>query len=239
MQIEHIGDAVLYCGDSLEILPTLGKVDAVITDPPYGEATHSGARSIKDISHKFIDFPSISFEESISITKKLCKISKRWIVMTCEWRHAARFEEEGLPLIRLGVWIKPNGAPQFTGDRPSTGWEAIALLHRKGKKHWNGGGHSAVWIQNRISGDHPTQKPLSLVSEWVRLFSDLGETILDPFMGSGTTGVACANLGRRFIGIEIEPKYFDIACERIRLAYAQPKLFDDKEITVTQGRLDL
>lgn len=127
--------------------------------------------------------------------------------------------------MRLGVWHKPNSAPQFTGDRPGTGWEAVAILHREGKKHWNGGGHHAVWACNIEYGDHPTQKPLPLLMDWVRKFSDEGEIVLDPFMGSGTTGVACAKLGRKFIGIEQRPDYFATACERIHAAYRQMSLF--------------
>ena len=76
--------------------------------------------------------------------------------------------------------------------------------------------------------DHPTQKPVELM-QWCLGFIPDAKTILDPFMGSGTTGVACANLGRKFIGIEIEPKYFDIACKRIEIAYSQPRLFEDLE----------
>jgi site-specific DNA-methyltransferase (adenine-specific) len=72
--------------------------------------------------------------------------------MTCEWRHASKFEEAGLPLVRLGVWIKPNGAPQFTGDRPGTGWEAVAILHRSGKKKWNGGGLSTFSFTDGVVG---------------------------------------------------------------------------------------
>lgn len=74
-------------------------------------------------------------------------------------------------------------------------------------------------------GGHPTEKPLGLMGELVQLFSNQGATVLDPFMGSGTTGVACARLGRKFIGIELEPKYFEIACRRIEEAQAQPDMF--------------
>jgi DNA modification methylase len=82
-------------------------------------------------------------------------------------------------------------------------------------KRWNGGGHHAVWQCSIASGNHPTEKPLPLLSKWTQQFTDKGETILDPFMGSGTTGVAAVQMGRKFIGIEREPKYFDIACRRI------------------------
>jgi len=135
--------------------------------------------------------------------------------MSCPWQHAALLEKAGVPLVRLGIWHKPNGAPQFTGDRPGVGWEAIAILHREGRKHWNGGGHHAVWVCNVEHGKHPTQKPLKLLADWVMKFTDEGETVLDPFMGSGTTGLACMKLGRKFIGIEKRPDYFALACRRI------------------------
>ena len=219
------GAVTLYCGDCREILPTLGKVDVVVTDPPYGETTHSGARTGGG-DKILVDFDSITATEFVALCERLCAVSNRWVLMTCDWRHAAEAEAR-LPelFVRAGVWIKPNGMPQYTGDRPATGWEAIAILHRPGRKTWNGGGHHAVWTVPKVHGNHPTEKPLPLVSEWLRLFSEAGETILDPFMGSGTTGVAAVKLGRRFIGIEIEPKYFDIACRRIEEATKQPDMF--------------
>ena len=219
---EIIGAATLYLGDCREILPTLPKVDAVITDPPYGIQTHEGART-GNVDEILIDFASITADELVTIAAQCVEKASRWVVMTCEWKHAAMLESLE-SLVRLGVWIKPNGAPQFTGDRPGMGWEAVAILHRPGKKRWNGGGHHAVWQFNKQSGEHPTQKPLGLLEKWVSQFTDQGETVCDPFMGSGTTGVACMNLGRRFIGIEREPKYFDIACRRIEDAQRQGRL---------------
>ena len=126
--------------------------------------------------------------------------------------------------MRFGLWVKPNYPPQISGDRPATGWEAVAILHRQGKKQWNGGGHCAVWqdtnaLQNQK--EHPTQKPISLYSKWIELFTNPGDTVLDPFMGSGTTGVACMKLGRNFIGIEKDAGYFKIAERRIAEAQAQ------------------
>jgi site-specific DNA-methyltransferase (adenine-specific) len=220
-----IGDAELWHGDCREILPTLAQVDAVITDPPYGDITHKGARSANSLDATTIDFDAIDADALRHLSAMFVEKAARWVVMTCEWQHAATLEASGLPLVRLGVWIKPNGAPQFTGDRPGTGWEAVAILHRPGKKRWNGGGHHAVWNVPIEQGKHPTQKPLRLITDWVQAFTDSGETILDPFMGSGTTGVAATEMGRKFIGIERERRYFDIACERIGRAQAQGQMF--------------
>jgi site-specific DNA-methyltransferase (adenine-specific) len=251
MQIEHIGDAILYLGDCLEILPTLGKVDDCITDPPYEAEAHTLQRRVKRsgiCKTEGLPFGQINPKTRDEVARMIADLSEGWALAFCQaeavplWRDA--FERGGASYKRAMVWIKPDAMPQYSGDRPGMGYESIvAAWCGLGRSRWNGGGRTGVFIINKNDepgpAPHPTTKPRRLMSELVDLFTNPGDLILDPFMGSGTTGVACANLGRRFIGIEIEPKYFDIACERIRLAYAQPKLFDDKEITVTQGRLDL
>jgi site-specific DNA-methyltransferase (adenine-specific) len=104
------------------------------------------------------------------------------------------------------------------------GYESIVASHAKSKSRWNGGGRLGVFRFPKneggaligIKNDHPTQKPLALLQELVTLFTDPGETILDGFAGSGTAGVACIRLGRQFIGIEKDPKYFALACDRLR-----------------------
>jgi len=223
---EQIENATLYQADAFDLLPSLDEVDAIITDPPYGPKTHEGALTLKSghLSH-LVDFDSITEEQFIAFCTHAVALAKRWVVMSCEWRYVVGLEKAGLPLVRFGIWHKPNGAPNFIGDRPGTGWEAIAILHREGKKRWNGGGHHAVWVCNIEQGEHPTQKPLRLITDWVLKFTDAGETVLDPFMGSGTTGVACARLGCKFIGIENRPDYFELACKRIADAHRQADLF--------------
>lgn len=220
---------VLYRADCREVLGHANSVDCVITDPPYGKTTHVGARSLKSLKTSVIDFDPIGSAELVEYSRVFCQVARRWVVMTCAWQHASALETAGVPLVRLGVWIKPNAAPQFTGDRPGMGWEAVAILHRSGRKRWNGGGHHAVWRCPVVRGQHPTQKPDRLLAEWVRLFSNKGETVLDPFMGSGTTGVAAVRLGRKFVGCEIDPKYFDIACARIEDALRQEELPQEPE----------
>lgn len=221
---ETIADGVtLYLGDCREILVGMRIHDAIITDPPYGKVTHEGARSANSLDASTIDFAAITSGDLSRLCALFVTLANRWVIMTCEWRHAASLEAAGVPLVRLGVWIKPNGAPQFTGDRPGTGWEAIAILHREGKKRWNGGGHHAVWTCPIEQGEHPTQKPERLLRDWISSFTDPGESVLDPFMGSGTTGAVAVKMGRKFTGIEIEPKYFDIACRRIADEVRRPK----------------
>jgi site-specific DNA-methyltransferase (adenine-specific) len=235
MRKEEIGAATLYLADAFDILPTLGEVDSIITDPPYGPKTHEGAMTTKSgTPSPLVDFDSITEEQFIAFCTHAVQLAKRWVILTSEWRYVAELEKAGLPLVRFGIWLKQDAAPQFSGDRPGTGWEAIAILHREGKKQWNGGGHHAVWVCRVERGDHPTQKPLTLLLDWVTKFTDEGATVLDPFMGSGTTGVACMKLGRKFIGIEKREDYFDIACRRIGDAQRQRNLFAPE---YTQERL--
>lgn len=224
---------VIYHGDCREILPTLDIVDHVITDPPYCEKTHAGARTAsrkkadytKQDINGLIDFVSITESDLRECFDLIGTLAQRWVVATMAYQHIVAFESappSGLDFIRFGIWIKPNGAPQFTGDRPGSGWEGIAVLHKASlKKRWNGGGRHATFrcgLEHHASREslHPTIKPLSLISEFVTLFTDEGETILDPWMGSGTTLDAAKNNGRQAIGIEIEERYCEIAANRLR-----------------------
>jgi len=117
------------------------------------------------------------------------------------------------------VWIKPNGAPQFTGDRPGTGWEGLCILHRDNvRMAWNGGGHHGVWTHPKISGAHPTEKPEPLVRKWIGQFSNPGDLILDPWMGSGVVLRCAKDMGRRAIGVELEERYCLHAARRLSQA---------------------
>lgn len=243
-RVEQIGDATLYLGDCREVLPGLGKVDHVISDPPYGDAdTH--ARHLSGVilrngepAGQVLGFGGIDETECVALARQWVGIAARWCVFTCEWKFIHALDDVGI-LVRFGIWRKPDGAPQFTGDRPGTGWEAVAICHRGGRKRWNGGGRHGFWTvpKSENTSGHPTGKPVALFQSFVDDFTDAGETILDPFMGSGTTGVACARLGRSFIGIELEPRYFDIACRRIEEAYRQPRLFAEPARKAVQESL--
>jgi site-specific DNA-methyltransferase (adenine-specific) len=122
---------------------------------------------------------------------------------------------------RIGVWVKPDGMPQFTGDRPAMGYESIVFAHAAGRSTWNGGGRSSVFVHNKGQAgggahEHETQKPEPLMVELVELFTDPDEVVLDPYAGSGTTGVACLRTGRRCILIEKDARYAAIARERLK-----------------------
>lgn len=229
MRVETVGDATLYLGDCRDILPTLGKVDAVVTDPPYSENTHKKAKSNRGgFNEKFVTFAALDGEDFCEVAKACLDTTDGWVVMTCDYRHAAL--AYGWPsFVRLGAWVKPNPMPQISGDRPGQGFETVLILHAgKRRKAWARGGASGVWTVPVHSGaEVPTQKPLALVASFVSDFTFPGETVADPFLGSGTTGVACALSGRSFIGIEADLKHFDIACRRIEEAYRQPRLFDE------------
>jgi site-specific DNA-methyltransferase (adenine-specific) len=212
----------IYCGDCREVLPQTGTVDHVITDPPYSETTHDGART-GDATNAgvLVDFASV---EASGVRDVLGLIrGRRWAVLTTDWQHVLPLKNEppaGWRFVRHGVWVKPNGTPQFTGDRPAQGWEAVAILHAgtKGRMRWNGGGLPATWTHLKVASLHPTGKPEPLIAQWVEQFTDKGDLILDPFMGSGTTLVAAKRLGRRAIGIEINEKYCEIAAKRLAQA---------------------
>ena len=211
MRTETIGDATLYLGDCREVLPTLGKVNAVITDPPYGIAydpsQYNGSFS-KGIFGDDVVFdagPIVAVDAAFKI-----------------------------------VW----GGNNFAGSLPKGGWYCWDKRCSEAADRILGSPFELAWVSdpkkfrmfrmlhagklnadgNDARREHPTQKPIALM-EWCIHQAAGADTILDPFMGSGTTGVACVKLGRKFIGVEIDPGYFDIACRRIKKAYAQPDLF--------------
>lgn len=250
MRKEIIGNATLYLGDCLEILPTLERVDAVITDPPFeaeahtlqrralGRGSEDGRRDIKDAA---LPFRAITETERINTSYAIREICEGWALVFCQAEAVAKWkdtlEAAGLQYKRAMVWVKPDGMPQFSGDRPGMGYESIvAVWCGEGKSKWNGGGRHGVFVipkhdsgngHGGASNEHPTQKPARLMKELVGLFTTDGQAVCDPFMGSGTTGVACVNLGRKFVGIEIEPVYFELACKRIENAQRQAPMFGD------------
>jgi len=217
-RIETLAEGVtLYLGDCREILPALGKVDAVVTDPPYGmnkgfandtpEAADAISRELvgwcrKNVAGNVLAFWSaqrLDVIERVFAPKRVMIWNKTFAIYAPN-NVGYRYE----PLI----WVAGKEATAKRGDI----FESFPVVF---KAHPENEGHE-------------TQKPVELLTEVVRDFSLCGQTILDPFMGSGTTGVAAVKLGRKFIGIEIEPKYFDIACRRISEALKQPDMFIER-----------
>jgi len=217
---ETLADGVtLYCGDCREILPTLGKVDAVVTDPPYGIAYSHGtgggklARSTQFDHHPirgddepfdpapWLRFPRVVLFGANHFANKL-PVSSNWL-----------------------VWDKRDSICSNDQADCKMAWTNLSGPARLTRHLWNGMLKASERGEVRV---HPTQKPVAVMEWTLRQTTADGETILDPFMGSGTTGVAAVKLGRQFIGIEIEPRYFDIACKRIDAALREPDMFVDR-----------
>lgn len=216
-RIERIGDATLYLGDCREILPTLGKVDAVVTDPPYGigESAEKVASRVKLAIPK--DYGAFDWDAAPVNAEVLAaaRAHGRWQII-----FGGNYYD--LPATSCWlIWDKCNGDSDFADCELA--WTNIPKAVRKIEWLWNG-----MIRKGREERFHPTQKPAGVMRWCIQQLPADSHIILDPFMGSGTTGVACAQLGRKFIGIEIEPKYFDIACRRIEDAYRQPRLFKDE-----------
>jgi len=218
-RVERIGDATLYCGDCREILPTLGVVDAVVTDPPYGIGFANGAnQGGTDASGKYKRRPR-QYDGAWDDQRAAPDTVAQVVAMApaaIVW--GGNFFSDVLPLGgRWLAWDKLNSMPTYSDLELA--WTSCAGSSVKKFTQCASG-----LAANRDGRVHPTQKPIALM-EWCIGFLPNAGTILDPFMGSGTTGVACARLNRKFIGIEIEPSYFDIACRRIEEAQRQKDLF--------------
>ena len=225
IRCEHIGDATLYLGDCREILPTLSGVDAVVTDPPYGigEAAGKNAsrskpmRTFKALGSTIYarDYGVASWD-NFAITEDLMAA----VCRAARWSVIFGGNYYSLPPTSCWlVWDKMNGASDFADCELA--WTNLPKAVRQIRFMWNG----MLRANSEPRGDHPTQKPIGVMGWCIQQLPDGCRTILDPFMGSGTTGVACARLGLRFIGIEIEPRYFDIACWRIEQAHRKRDLF--------------
>ena len=229
----------LYHGDYRDVLPELGQVDHIIADPPYSEHVHGSARrrniTYRDRGARYgadtrrkvdLGFGHLLPEDRAFLCEQSARLARRWVLTFSDtesahlWRE--NLEEEGLDYVRTGAWIKIGSTPQFSGDRPATGFESITICHQPGRKRWNGGGKHAVWsvpivLDRGANGArlHTTQKPLELMLSLVDLFTDRNEMVLDFVAGSGTTLVAAKSLGRRAIGVELEERYCEIAARRL------------------------
>jgi hypothetical protein len=219
MRVETMGNATLYLGDCLEILPTLQGIDAVVTDPPYGiswkrsENNARGSRAHPGIRN---DHDTSARDGALAMLKGLPGVV-----------FGSFYAPFPADLRQVLVWHKPADSGLVgatTGFRRDAEpifivgeWPQRTVKHGSVLRSARGMGH--------VTGEtgHPHTKPLDLVG---RLIGECpGQTVVDPFMGSGTTGVACIRLGRKFVGIEIEPHYFDLACERVEATLAQGRLF--------------
>lgn len=237
---EIIGDCTLYLGDCLEVMPALAPVGHVICDPPYEQAMHDLHQTAKfrrkdgGSERKHFTFAGID-EIRPALVRQVSEQCTGWFLAFCTaegvgaWRSEI-WDRSPMKFKTTCAWVKPDCAPKLNGQGPAVGYEPfITVWAGKGHARWNAGGKRGVYKHNVNPPDrhgvHPTEKPWRLFAEILCDFTAPDSTILDPFMGSGTTGVACVKLGRKFIGIELDPDYFDIACRRIEEAYNQPDLF--------------
>ena len=213
---EIIGDARLILGDCRDILPTLGKVDAVVTDWPYGIGEAAGKNASRGNIAVAKDYGDDEWDNQ--------PIAQELVAAVCaagRWNILFGGNYYALPPTSCWlVWDKENGASDFADCELA--WTNLPKAVRRIRFMWNG----MLRKNGEERGDHPTQKPVG-VMEWALNQLPDCSTILDPFMGSGTTGVACVRLGLTFTGIEREARYFDIACRRIAKAYEQPRLFEE------------
>jgi len=251
MRVEKIGNATLYLGDCLEVMKDIPEkvVDSIITDPPYGttackwdivipfEPMWKELNRVIKPKGAIVLFGSEPFSSMLRMSN-LKNFKYDWI-----WDKKKGGNILNLKICPykiheiISVFNKHNYYPimELQKERMSKTYsrgEANGIKNYGDKRIYTKKyPKSIIEISNADQHEklHPTQKPVPLLEYLIKTYTLEGETVLDFTMGSGSTGVACANLGRKFIGIEIEEKYFDIACKRIEIAYSQPRLFDDLE----------
>lgn len=233
----HLGDCLHETTGLVSLAD--GSVDSVITDPPFEEAAHTLQRRVKRgngsgsatgdrMSIGPLPFPPITEAQRVEAARHFGRIARRWVLIFCQVEAAQKWvtagQASGLVYRRTCIWVKPDGMPQYSGDRPGMGYETIVALHAPGASKWNGGGQHGVFIVPKGDPDrsgHPTQKPDALMDKLVRLFTDKGETIVDPFAGSASTLTAAERLGRHSIGWEMDARFHAIALKRLQAAREQ------------------
>ena len=210
-----IGNATLYHGDCCEVLPLLERFDAIVTDPPYGvELSYEGYDDSVDTLKHLVDtfMPlCLTLADIVSVTPgNLNQYLYPKPTWTLCWFN------------RAGAGSGPWG---FSCWQPILVYGPDPYLKRgKGRR-----GDYIEWSETADKNGHPCPKPTEFMGRWITRVAFDAACVLDPFMGSGTTGVACAQLGKAFTGIERERRYFDIACERISRAQAQGQMFAPEE----------
>jgi site-specific DNA-methyltransferase (adenine-specific) len=224
-----VGRATLYLGDCLDLMPQIGRVSHIICDPPYEASLHAAKAHLSNLRKdtgpelKEIDFTAVDEIRPafVALASEQCE---GWMIAFCTVEGVAKWADainpSPLKYKRGCIWVKPDCTPQLNGQGPAQGAECfVTAWAGAGHAKWNAGGKRGVYTHcvngPQRDGRHPTEKPLSLMTELIADFTNPGDTILDPFMGSGTTGVAAVRARRNFIGIERDPKYFEIARSRL------------------------
>lgn len=223
----------LICGDCMDIRSGMPGLSAehgaiVLTDAPYHEGVLEGARSLGNrVELRRMD--GLSVIQIRDAGRECLRVAKKWAIFFCSDEETHLWRAVNLrTYFRTGIWDKTNATPQINGIGPAQGHEPLVIHHKSGR--WNGGGRAAKWSypveQGKNRPDHPTPKPLKLIEQLIRDFSNRGDLVIDPFAGSGTTGEAAIKLGRRFLGWEINQEYFRGAAERLLRTREQIDLFD-------------
>jgi site-specific DNA-methyltransferase (adenine-specific) len=209
----------IYEGRWQDVLPPDLKIEHIISDPPFTDHVSDKQRNSKKgkVAASVLSFGGI---EPAEVLPDLLPRCARWAMFFCAIEQVGAYQAaEPAWYVRGGVWVKVSPTPQFTGDRPGQWGESVAIMHNpKVRKRWNGGGHSAHWHGPSERGEerhHETAKPIWLMRALIEQFTDEGDTILDPYCGSATTGVAALLTGRRFIGCEMQPHYAQVARDRL------------------------
>lgn len=210
---EIIGNATLYCGDCRDVLPTLEKTDVVVTDPPFGMCFVSSRRNEET---KHMPIPNDDTTEMLDFCIKLEAIHSKYIF--CRWDNLMNIKDRPTSCL---TWVKNNHSMGDLEHEHARKTE-ICLFY-KGTGHFfpNGRPNDVVHSVRTGNNYHPTEKPVDLMK---KIIINTSGVVLDPFMGSGTTGVAAVQMDRKFIGIELDEGYFDIACKRIEDAQRQGRL---------------
>lgn len=231
MRKEVIGRATLYLGDCRDVLPTLGKVAHIITDPPYSERTHAGHDAAAGTAHvRALGYAALSPETVVDLASLFSQKTDGWIAWMTDHTLAPHIEV-GLSANDRYVFAPlpfhhPGRSVRLTGDGPSSWTDWIVVARTRALSKWGTlpGGYVAGpgWNDKQRMGGKPTRLMQLLVNDYSRR----GDLVCDPFMGAGTTGVACMIEGRDFVGVEIDPVAFDIACRRIEDAQRQGNLFE-------------
>ena len=229
MRVEHLADGVtLYLGDCREVVPHLSGVDACVCDPPYGIGENDKKVASRGKLAAAKDYGAFSWDDQPidAAMVELLQASSRWQII-----FGGNYFALG-PTSCWLVWDKQNGNNDFADCELA--WTNLPKAVRRIYWRWNG-----MIRRGDDVREHPTQKPEGVMKWCIEHLPDDATTILDPFMGSGTTGVAAVKLGRKFIGIEIDPGYFDIACRRISEALKQPDMFIERPAPAKQEALEL
>ena len=234
---EEIGSCTLYRGDCRDVLPTLGLLAAVVTDFPYGVELKIGRRHGQPSGTQGQLRTPLTYQKTASIIycdtrEVVCGLIHDVMPIIVAQSHRAavfcgrRLIHEFPAAASIGCVYVPSGsgcdAWGFGSFNPILFYGACPYLEARRGSHPNS---FLEYNPTTEAVDHPCPKPLNWMRWLVNRASLTGEIVVDPLMGSGTTGVACVQLGRRFVGIEIEPRYFDLACQRIEEAQRQGDLF--------------